>query len=163
MKVTAQEEYGLRCLLQVAAHSANDPITLTEIAQREAMSVPHVAKLMGFLRHAGLVDSVRGRSGGYVLTRPAETISVYDALQGLGERLFDAEYCERFHGPDDQACVHMGGCTIRSVWSRVEAIVGNVLRQTTIADLLGMDEAVLQRSLDDRSKLSTMLHLEARK
>src|SRR5262245_52149104 len=100
MKVTAQEEYGLRCLVQVAAQPATEPITLTEIARREGMSVPHVAKLMGLLRHAGLVDSVRGRSGGYVLTRPPERISVYEALEGLGERLFDAEYCERFHGLD---------------------------------------------------------------
>lgn len=163
MKVTAQEEFGLRCLVQVAAQPTSEPITLTEIARREAMTVPHVAKLMGLLRHAGLVDSVRGRSGGYVLTRPPERISVYDALQGLGERLFDAEYCDRFHGLDDQACVHMGGCTIRSVWSRVESIVGDVLRQTTVADLLRMEEAVLQRSLDDRSRLSTLLHLEPRK
>jgi len=163
MKVTAQEEYGLRCLMQVAARPPGAPATITEIAAREAMSVPNVAKLMGFLRQAGLVDSVRGRSGGYVLARPAEQISVYDALLGLGERLFDGEYCGRFHGPDDQDCVHMGGCTIRSVWSRVESIVGDVLRRTSIADLLRMDESVLQRSLDDRSKLSAMLHLEPRK
>ena len=84
-------------------------------------------------------------------------------MRALGERLFDAEYCERFHGTDDQACVHVGGCTIRSVWSRIEAIVGDVLRQTTIADLLRMEESVLQQSLDDRSRLSTMLHLELRK
>jgi Rrf2 family protein len=163
LKVTAQEEYGLRCLVQVAAQPATAPITLTEIARREAMSVPHVAKLMGFLRNAGLVDSVRGRSGGYVLTRPAERISVYEALVGLGERLFDAEYCGRFHGTDDQACVHVGGCTIRSVWNRVESIVSDILRQITIADLLRMEESVLQRSLDDRSRLSTMLHLEPRR
>jgi Rrf2 family protein len=163
VKVTAQEEYGLRCLVQVAGSTSAEPVTLTEIAGREAMSVPHVAKLMACLRQAGLVESVRGRSGGYVLARPAEQISVYDALRALGERLFDAEYCQRFHGTDDQACVHVGGCTIRSVWSRVEAIVGDVLHQTSIADLLRMEEAVLQRSLGDRSKLSTLLHLEPRK
>ena len=86
MKVSAQEEYGLRCILQIAAQSSSEPLTLAEIARREGMSVPHVAKLMGHLRHAGLVEGVRGRSGGYVLTRPAGSISVLDALSALGER-----------------------------------------------------------------------------
>jgi len=163
MKVTAQEEYGLRCLLQVAAHTAAEPITLTEISGREGMSVPHVAKLMGFLRQSGLVDSVRGRSGGYVLTRPANQISVFDVLTGLGERIFDAEYCGRFHGADDQECVHVGGCSIRSVWSRVEAIVSDVLRKTTVADLLRMEESAMQRSLDDRARLSSLLQIDLRR
>jgi len=163
MKVTAQEEYGLRCLLQVAAHTAAEPITLTEISSREGMSVPHVAKLMGLLRQGGLVDSVRGRSGGYVLTRPPGQISIADVLTGLGERIFDAEYCERFHGADDQACVHAGGCNIRSVWSRVESIISDVLRKTSIADLLHMDESVLQRSLDDRARLSSLLQIDPRR
>ena len=162
MKVTAQEEYGLRCLLQVAAHTTAEPITLNEIATREGMSVPHVAKLMGLLRQSGLVESVRGRSGGYILTRPAQRISLFDVLTGLGERIFDAEYCDRFHTADDQACVHSSDCSIRSVWSRVESIVSDVLRQTTVEDLLRFEEAALQRSLDDRTRLSSMLHIEPR-
>lgn len=159
MKVTAQEEYGLRCLLQVAAAPAGAPVTLTEIARREGMSVPHVAKLMGALRQGGLVESVRGRAGGYVLARAPEQVSVLEVLMGLGERLFDSEYCTRYHGTNDEACVHASGCSIRSVWSRVESIVSDVLRRTTIADLLRMEEAALLRSLDDRQKLG-LLHLE---
>jgi Rrf2 family protein len=160
MKVTAQEEYGLRCLLQVAAQPSGEPLTLTEIARREGMTVPHVAKLMGLLRQRGLVESVRGRSGGYVLTRPPEQVSVFDALIALGDRIFDAEFCERYHGADDQACVHVGGCAIRSVWTRVESIVSDVLRRTSVADLIRFEEGALLRSLDDRSRLSTLLHLD---
>lgn len=159
MKVTAQEEYGLRCLLQVAAAPAGEPVTLTEIARREGMSVPHVAKLMAALRQSGLLESVRGRAGGYVLTRAPEQVSVLDVLMGLGERLFDSEYCTRYHGANEAACVHADGCSIRSVWSRVETIVSDVLRRTTIADLLKTEEAALLRSLDDRQKLG-FLHLE---
>lgn len=163
MKVSAQEEYGLRCLLQVAAQSsAAEPLTLTEIARREGMSVPHVAKLMGLLRLGGLVESVRGRSGGYVLTRPADKISILDALTGLGERIFDGEYCGRFHSADDQACVHVGGCSIRSVWNRLESLVSDVLRRTTLTDLLRQEESALTRSLDERSRLSSMLQIEPR-
>jgi Rrf2 family protein len=162
MKVSAQEEYGLRCLLQVAAAPPAEPVvTLTEIARREGLSVPHVAKLMGTLRNGGLVESVRGRSGGYTLARPADRISVLDVLSALGERLFDSEYCERYTGSDDSECVHASGCAIRSVWSRVEAIASDVLRRTTLAELLRLEEAALSRSLDDRQKLS-VLHIEPR-
>lgn len=162
MKVSAQEEFGLRCILQIAAQPPAEPLTLTEIARREGMSVPHVAKLMGHLRHGGLVESVRGRSGGYVLTRPAETISVLDVLSGLGERLFDGEYCGRYHGVNDEPCVHSMGCSIRSVWSRVEGIVSDVLSRTPITDLLGGDEMALLRSLNERSVSSGLLQLEPR-
>jgi Rrf2 family protein len=162
MKVTAQEEYGLRCLLQVAGATDANPVTLTEIAAREAMTVPHVAKIMGLLRHAGLVESVRGRSGGYVLARPADHISVLDVLRSLGERLFDAEYCEKYHGLDDAACVHAGACSIRPVWSQIETIVSDVLRRTTIAELLRMEESALRASLDSRQRSSALLHIEPR-
>jgi Rrf2 family protein len=160
MKVTALEEYGLRCLLQVASPPAADPMTLTEIARREGMTVPHVAKVMGMLRQHGLVESVRGRSGGYVLSRPAEQISVLDVLLSLGDRLFDAEYCDRYHGTDDKACVHVEGCSIRSVWTRVESIVSEVLRRTTVADLKRNQEDEVLRSMDERARLSALLHLE---
>jgi Rrf2 family protein len=160
MKVTAQEEYGLRCLLQVAAAPSADPVTLTEIARREGMTVPHVAKLMALLRQRGLVESQRGRSGGYVLARAPEQVSVLDVLHALGDHIFDSEYCERYHGVDDKACVHVDGCSIRSVWTRVESIVSDVLRRTTIADLIRMEEGALARSLDDRTRLSALLHLE---
>lgn len=162
MKVSAQEEYGLRCMLQVASAPAAEPVvTLTEIARREGLSVPHVAKLMGALRHGGLVESVRGRSGGYTLARPAERISVLDVLSALGERLFDSEYCERYGGAGDEPCVHSSGCSIRSVWRRVEAIASDVLRRTTLAELLRLEEEALLRSLDERRKL-TVLQSEPR-
>jgi len=160
MKVTAQEEFGLRCLLQVAAATGDEPVTLTEIGSREAMTVPHVAKVMALLRHAGLVESMRGRSGGYVLSRAADRISVLDALRALGERLFDAEYCERYHGPDDAACVHSGACSIRPVWSQIETIVSDVLRRTTIAELLRTEEGAMRASLDVRQRSSALLHIE---
>ncbi len=162
MKVSALEEFGLRCILQIASQPSSEPLTLTEIARREGMSVPHVAKLMGHLRHGGIVESVRGRSGGYVLTRPAETISVRDVLAALGERLFDSEYCGRYHGVNDEPCVHSTGCSIRSVWTRVEGIVSDVLSRTPITELLGRDEMALLRSLDERSRTTGLLQLEPR-
>ena len=67
MKITAQEEYGLRCLLRLARAGDGRSLTIPEIAADEGLSVPYVAKLLAVLRQAGLIESVRGRSGGYRL------------------------------------------------------------------------------------------------
>jgi len=150
VKVTAQEEYGLRCLVHLAAVSIHRPLTVHEISEREGLSVPYVAKLMNPLREAGLVDSVRGRGGGYYLTRPADSISVSEILAALGGQIFEARYCERFPGEGDE-CVHLGDCSIRSLWGTIEGMVDQVLRRTSLADLM-KSEARMGADLHERQR-----------
>src|SRR4051812_36244089 len=87
MKITAQEEYGLRCLLRLAQGGERQSLTLPEIAAAEGLSVPYVAKLLGVLRQAGLIESVRGRAGGYRLARTPAEIGLGSVLRVLGEPL----------------------------------------------------------------------------
>ena len=85
MKITAQEEYGLRCLLRLARAGSNESLTIPEIATAEALSVPYVAKLLAVLRTGGLVESVRGRSGGFrLLGVPAEVGLVRVVVDRVG-------------------------------------------------------------------------------
>jgi Rrf2 family protein len=137
MKITAQEEYGLRCLLRLA-RAADGALTLPEIAEAEGLSVPHVAKLMGVMRQAGLIDSVRGRSGGYRLAKAPEEIRLGSLLLTLGEPLFDeADYCQKHAGiAPDGVCVNQAGCTIKSLWLTLEQWMRATLNRITIADLL---------------------------
>lgn len=141
MKVTAQEEYGLRCMMQVASVAPDKPLTVHEIAGRESLSDPYVAKLMNLLKEAGLIESVRGRSGGYFVARAPEAISISEILTALGGHIFEEHYCERFPGDGDE-CVHIGGCSLRSLWGTLEGLVEQVLRRTTLADLLKSEETV---------------------
>jgi len=134
MKITAQEEYGLRCLLQLARYRGTEPLTVSAIAEEEGLSIPYVGKLMGHLRQSGLVESVRGRSGGYVLTRPAEAITLADALEALGGNFFSSGFCDEHNG-NHARCVHLGECSIRSLWGVLGDIFDRVLRRTTLADL----------------------------
>ena len=69
MKLSAQEEYGLRCLLYMARSGETKSHSIPEISRAEGLSVPNVAKLMRILRLGGLVASVRGQAGGYTLSR----------------------------------------------------------------------------------------------
>src|SRR5687768_6932946 len=121
MKITAQEEYGLRCLLRLAK-AEGESLTLPEIGEAEGLSVPHVAQTMAVLRQAGLVDSVRGRSGGYRLARPPEQVRLGALLLVLGEPLFnEAEYCQRHAGTaPDGVCANHGDCDLKSLWQTLE-------------------------------------------
>src|SRR5688572_16031547 len=87
MKITAQEEYGLRCLIRLARTEAQTS-TIPEIAGAEGLSVAYVGKLLGVLRHAGVIESVRGRTGGYKLAKPTTEIGLGSLLLMLGEPLF---------------------------------------------------------------------------
>ena len=82
MRLTAQEEYGLRCLLQVAGEPGGFT-TVPEVARREGLTRSYVAKLFGILRHADLLESVQGRAGGFRLTRPADRLDVGSVLEGV--------------------------------------------------------------------------------
>src|SRR5467141_5454958 len=96
MRLTSQEEYGLRCLLRVAR--GQESMTTPEIAVREGLTQAHVHKLMRLLRRGGMVKSVRGRKGGYQLARPAEQINVGAALASLGDSLYSTEFCSEHRG-----------------------------------------------------------------
>ncbi len=75
MKLSSQEEYGLRCLLRIGARGDGGTLTIPEISRAEGISPEYVAKLMRILRRGGLVTSARGAAGGYTLSRPADQIT----------------------------------------------------------------------------------------
>jgi Rrf2 family protein len=152
MKVSAREEYGLRCMLQLARRQRGGnggPVTLAEISREERLTVPHVANLIRTLRKAGLVKSVLGRTGGYTLTRRAEEISVAEVLAALGGKLYDTEYCGRFSG-EQAICAHMGDCSIRSLWGVLETLLERVLGKTMLAELISSEER-MSAVLGDRT------------
>jgi Rrf2 family protein len=159
MKISSQEEYGLRCLLRLS-RATDASLTLPEIAEAEGLSVPHVAKLMAVLRQAGLVDSVRGRSGGYRLAKAPEDIRLGSLLLTLGEPLFDeADYCQKHAGiAPDGICVNHDACTLKSLWHTLEQWMRSTLDRITIADLLRHEGRVTELL---RERLAAALGEEA--
>jgi Rrf2 family protein len=135
MKLTSQEEYGLRCLLRVGRASEGGSVTIPELSRAEGISEPNVAKMMRILRRGGFVTSTRGQSGGYTLSRPAGEIAVGQALAVLGGRLYEPAFCDG-HAGVERSCTHMPDCSIRSVWRMVQHAVDQVLGKLTLKDLL---------------------------
>jgi Rrf2 family protein len=135
MKFSAQEEFGLRCLLQIARLPEGESMTIPQISEVEGISATHVAKLLMILRKEGFVRATRGQQGGYTLARPAASIPVGDVLAALGGRLFDDEFCNR-HAGHMHICAHHVDCSVKSLWQVIQTAVDNVVNRITLADLL---------------------------
>jgi Rrf2 family transcriptional regulator, iron-sulfur cluster assembly transcription factor len=140
MKISAQEEYGLRCLLQLAFLSDGESLTLPQIAEREGISAANAGKLMWLLNKAGFVSATRGTKGGYCLARPAGEIRLSEVIKILDEDVLN-KHCESYTGILD-SCVHKGDCGIRPVIVGLHEIVENALSQITLAQLVGTESSV---------------------
>lgn len=132
MKVTALEEYGLRCMILLA--KSNHSMTLPEISTKEGLSLPYAGKLLMILKQAGLVKAVRGRKGGYVLSKPSQEITLSEIFSALGEPVFGPTHCERYSGEGD-CCVHTEDCTVRDVWGAFNEFVSGYLDRVNLAEL----------------------------
>ncbi len=148
MRITAQEEYGLRCLLQLAYLPQGKSVTVKEVAAKEGLSTAYVEKLLRLLGRAGLVHSVRGMRGGYVMNRAPAQITLGETIRALGTIQTTGHICSAFTGSKD-ICVHFNGCSIRSIWSGLTSYIQRYLDDTTLADLLE-DEYVLSTRLAKR-------------
>jgi len=140
MKISAQEEYGLRCLVQLANLGKNESLTLPQIAELEGISVANAGKLMWLLNKAGFVSATRGTKGGYSLSRPPEEIRLNEVIKVLEQDEID-HHCESYTGVKDK-CVHKGDCGIRPVIVGLHEIVQNALANITLAQLVGSEAKV---------------------
>jgi Rrf2 family protein len=155
VKISAHEEYGLRCLVQLAhAETNGESLTLAQIAEREGLSVANAGKLLWILNKAGLVQSQRGPSGGYTLARPAAEIRLNEVIRILDEDTVDS-FCKTHTGVLD-SCIHTSDCGIRPVIVGLHEIVRHALAEITLAQLVGT-EAKVDEALHQIQRLQVRL------
>lgn len=142
MILSALQEYGIRCLLQLAKQPAGRQMTVREIAEAEGLSSDYVEKILSHLRGENLAVSIRGTHGGYLLARPANSITLAEALQSLGGVLYGKGFCDRFSGLKDE-CTHLTDCGIRSVWAFLTREVYRVSNRVSLADFLKEESQVM--------------------
>ena len=161
MRLSAQQEFGLRCMLQIARDKSSECVNLVDIADREALSVAYVAKLLRLLRKAGLVESIRGVKGGYRLAGAPEDICVADILTALGGQLYFAGFCHR-HSGRARDCVHVVDCGSRAMLMGLHGVVKSYLSQFTLADLVRPEQQVRATVNERVRKLARRSHLPQR-
>ena len=135
MKLTSNEEYGLRCLVRIGLIGTGGSLTIPEISKAEGVSSAYAAKILRILRRAGFITAARGKDGGYMLARPAGRIVIGDVIDALGGRLFESDFCDQ-HSGQHSVCTHSVDCSVRSLWRTVQVVVDQVLSKTTLQDLL---------------------------
>ncbi len=158
MKFSAQEEYGIRCLLRIAKfYAVEKSFTIPEISRAEGISEHNAGKILRVLRIGGLLESSRGQIGGYTLTRPPEQILVGDILKVLGGRLFDDEFCSTHTGAMD-ICTNSIDCSVRSLWKMIQESVDSVVAKMTLKNLVGKESFLLD-VVNSNSKLNEALNV----
>lgn len=152
MRLTAQEEYGLRCLLQVARRSpdpADPPVPIRDVAEAEGLSSDYAAKLLRVLRKGELLTAARGASGGFRLAAPAHEMKMSDVMRVLDGPLFaGSDFCQA-HSGKHGACVHGRGCTLAALWTAIDGALARVLDRLVLSDML--DEQAVTAQLSQES------------
>jgi len=139
MKVTAQEEYGLRILIRIAGCKTEEGLSIPQLTAAEGISSHYVAKLARVLRMKGFINSTPGYKGGYVLAKPAKEININEVLKGLGGALFDKKFCGS-HAGSLKLCTHSVDCSARSLWQMIQFAVDHVLDKVSLYDLVNSEE-----------------------
>lgn len=143
MKITAQEEYGLRVLIRIGACKDVEGMSIPQLSMAEGLTPHYVAKLTRVLRLGGFINSTPGNKGGYVLATAAKNISINQVLQTLGGALFDKKFCGS-HSGAVKLCTNSVDCSSRSLWQMVQFIVDEFLNKVTLHDLINSEKTSTQ-------------------
>ena len=139
MKITAQEEYGLRILIRIAGCKDAEGMSIPQLSEAEGISDHYVAKLARLLRMEGFINSTPGYKGGYVLARPAQKININEVLKALGGALFDKKFCG-IHSGTLKLCTNSVDCSARSLWQMIQYSVDQLLDKVSLADLVSSEK-----------------------
>ena len=148
MKLTTKGRYAVTALLDLALHDGEGPVCLSEIAERQDISLPYLEQLFTRLRRSGLVASTRGPGGGYNLGRAPAQIPVADIIRAVDES-FDATRCG-----GERDCHGGNACLTHDLWEGLSREVHKYLQATNLAQLMQSDAV---RKVSERQKQEHVL------
>ena len=156
MKITAQEEFGLRVLIRIAGCETEDGLSIPQLSKAEGLSSHYVAKLTRTLRMAGFINSTPGYKGGYVLAKPSKEIKIRAVLRTLGGVMYDKDFCGQ-HTGSVNLCTNSVDCSARSLWQMIQYTVDQLLDKITLYDMANSKKSestlFLRKVLEDVPKL----------
>jgi Rrf2 family iron-sulfur cluster assembly transcriptional regulator len=133
MRITTKSRYGTRLIIDLALNSENGPVKLSDIAERQGISLKYLEKLIKKLKSAGFVKSARGRNGGYMLAKPMKSISVGDVVKVLegSVSITDCSDKEKVCG----ICTRAGECITQWIWIETSEAMFNKLNSFKLDEL----------------------------
>lgn len=130
MRLSTKGEYGLLAVMDLALHSLEAPVQSAQIAERQNIPKPYLDQLLLFLKKAGLVESSRGRQGGYQLARSVSHINLLQVVRAL-EGSIDSNDVFMREGPNQDPTRKI----LRDLWSEIFEHASEVLRTTTVEEV----------------------------
>lgn len=131
MKLSTRTRYGIRAILELAQNYGKGPVQLKIVARNQGISVKYLEQLMAMLKSAGIVNSIRGSKGGYILAKSPEQIKLSDCFNCLEGPVVTVECVE-----NDNYCPRISDCIAREVWAEIQKAVMTVLESMTLQNLL---------------------------
>lgn len=132
MMISTKGRYALRVMLDLASQPAEEYISLKAISDRQEVSMKYLEAIVANLSKAGMLASLRGKSGGYRLNKDASAYSVGDVLRAAEGELNTVNCLEESKG----GCNRAGECLTLPLWQKLDQIVGDYLDSVTLRDLL---------------------------
>jgi len=133
MKISKNGQYALLSVSDLALHEVEDHQSIAQIAERQNIDPRYLGQIFFTLKNAGIISSVRGKSGGYYLARPAESISAGEVVRALEGDLIPTQCCAE--SADALSCEAFDACLTRSLWQSISHEINNTLDSLTIADI----------------------------
>ncbi len=156
MRISATEEYGLRCLLVLARQGTEGQMSIADIAEAEGISVPYASKLLAVMRQAGLVTAVRGRKGGFRIRREPNEVNLFEVITILGGPLLDPDHCTKRTGQLEQ-CIHTDKCSVHEILGSLAGQIAGFLAGTTLNDLIQMERLMVLPRVDSDQSDATQI------
>jgi len=141
VKLSTRTRYGLRAIIELAENHGKGPLQIKTIAREQDISAKYLEQLMAILKSAGLVRSIRGSKGGYVLAKDPNQIKLNDVFNCLEGPVTTVECVE-----NQNYCARVADCSARQVWVQVQNAIKDVLQSITLQDLV--DRAKDKQALD---------------
>lgn len=133
MKLSTRGKYGVRAVFEIARNAGAGPITIREIAERQGISFSYLEQILNRLGRAGLIESVRGPGGGYLLGKKPAGLTIGDVVRALEGPIALSHCLEPGMSGD---CYQADDCVARMVWAKVGAKIEAALDSISFDDLL---------------------------
>ncbi|HEX9916790.1 MAG TPA: Rrf2 family transcriptional regulator [candidate division Zixibacteria bacterium] len=133
MSISTRGRYGLRALLEIAQNYGSGPINIRDISKNQKISMSYLEQILHRLKKAGLIRSIRGAKGGYLLAKESNQITIKDIVKVLDGPIGVA-YCD-FPNLREKSCIGPKVCASSILWKRLELTIDDFLSKVTLADL----------------------------
>jgi len=143
MKLSTKSTYGLRAMLAISLSESGGVTSIADISKAEGISVPYLEQLLNRLRRKGLIESIRGPKGGYVLSKPPKRITVGEIVKAL-EGNISPVHCVAAGKGIKSICKKESSCAPRVVWARLANAIDECLESITLEDLRGEAEKAMR-------------------